>query len=295
MAKKAARSSDWVDRYRVTDGKKFRLKKFDPADDYGADKERADELLAKSVEQLSDLQQKLYAQDRWSLLLILQAMDAAGKDSTIRHVMSGINPQGCQVFSFKAPSPEELDHDFLWRAARALPERGRIGIFNRSYYEETLVVRVHPEMLQRQRLPLERLGKKVWDERYEDIRAFEKHLDRSGTIVRKFFLNISKAEQKKRFLSRLEEPAKNWKFSDDDARERGYWNKYMAAYENAIRQTASPAAPWFVVPADRKWYTRLVVAGAIIDALESLELEYPKLDAAKQRDLAAARRHLEKT
>ncbi|MCU0255049.1 MAG: polyphosphate kinase 2 family protein, partial [Acidobacteria bacterium] len=232
------------------------------------------------------------AQDRWGVLLVFQAMDAAGKDGTIKHVMSGINPQGCQVHSFKSPSAEELDHDFLWRTNCRLPERGRIGIFNRSYYEEVLVVRVHPEFLERQKLPPKQVTKKVWDERYEDINAYERYLARNGFVIRKFFLNVSREEQKKRFLERLENPAKNWKFSLADAQERGFWNDYMDAYQSMIRATSTPHAPWFVVPADNKWFTRLVVAAAIIDALEGLGLAFPKVDAAKRGELAAARKSL---
>jgi len=231
----------------------------------------------------------LYARDSWSLLLIFQAMDAAGKDSTIKHVMSGVNPQGCQVVSFKQPSPEELDHDFMWRCAKHLPERGRIGIFNRSYYEEVLVVRVHPEILKRQKLPSPLVGKRIWDERLADIADFEDYLTRQGTKILKFFLHVSRKEQKKRFLDRLEEPEKNWKFSASDVEERKFWGDYMDAFEEAIRATASKHAPWFIVPADNKWFTRLVVAAAIVDAMESLGLAYPKVDAAKKKEFAAAR------
>ena len=234
----------------------------------------------------------LYAQDRWSVLLIFQAMDAAGKDGAIKHVMSGVNPQGCQVYSFKAPSHEELDHDWLWRCMRALPERGRIGIFNRSYYEEVLVVRVHPEILQSQKIPPTLVGKKIWDERYEDIRGVERHLARNGTLILKFFLNVSRAEQKKRFLERIDQPEKNWKFSAADVKERAHWDAYMAAYQDMIRETAAPHAPWYVVPADNKWFTRVVVAGAIIDALASLDLHYPKVTQAQLAELAAARKLL---
>ena len=293
MPNKIDDSGRFVRPYRVTDGDKFRLKHFDTADTQGLDlKDESSELLKQSVERLSDLQRRLYAQDEWSLLLIFQAMDAAGKDGTIRHVMSGVNPQGCQVFSFKTPSSEELDHDFLWRTNKALPERGRIGIFNRSYYEEVLVVRVHPELLAKQKVPHELSGKHFWKKRFEDIAALETHLHRSGTVVRKFFLHLSKDEQKKRFLSRLEEPDKNWKFSDGDVRERERWDSYMKAYEDAIRHTASEHAPWFVVPADNKWFARLVVAHAVVDTLDSLKLEYPTVDPAKKDDLAAARKHL---
>lgn len=281
--------------YRVNDGRTFRLKDFDPTDT-GAlkreDKVRAKEALQMGVELLAGLQDTLYAQDKWSVLLIFQAMDAAGKDGVIKHVMSGINPQGCQVFSFKSPSAEELDHDFLWRCQKRLPERGRIGIFNRSYYEETLVVRVHPELLAHQKLPPELVGKHIWKERFQDIRSFERHLARNGTIVRKFFLNVSKGEQKKRFLERIDTPEKNWKFAAADVRERGFWKDYMAAYEDMIRHTATPESPWYVVPADNKWYTRIVVAAAVIEALSSLKLAYPEISAAQRRELAAAKRAL---
>ena len=256
------------------------------------DKPRAQELLASGVKLLAELQDRLYAQDRWAVLLLFQAMDAAGKDGAIKHVMSGVNPQGCEVYSFKAPSDEELDHDFLWRCAKRVPERGRIGIFNRSYYEEVLVVRVHPEILQKQKLPPERITKRIWKERFEDIRGFEHYLGRNGVVVRKFFLHVSRDEQKKRFLERLENPEKHWKFSSADVAERGHWKRYMAAYEDAIRHTATEDAPWYVVPADNKWFTRIVVAGAIIEALASLDLRYPKLSRTQRRELAAARERL---
>jgi len=281
--------------YRVEKGKGFRLSDVDPGGTgelESEDVDRAKQALKEGIEHLSEFQDKLYAQDRWSLLLVFQAMDAAGKDGTIKHVMSGVNPQGCQVFSFKQPSPEELDHDFLWRCLRHLPERGRIGIFNRSYYEEVLVVRVHEEILARQKLPPELVGKRIWEDRYQSIRDFERHLARNGTVVLKFFLHVSKAEQKRRFLSRLEDPEKNWKFSPSDVAERRHWKDYQRAYEDAIRATAAPHAPWYVVPADHKWFTRLVVAAAIVDALVDLDLHYPKLDAAQRRALAAGRREL---
>ena len=281
--------------YRVTDGKKFRLKDVDPSDTgdlSSEDKPRAKEALQTGVEALADLQDILYAQDKWSVLLIFQAMDAAGKDGTIKHVMSGVNPQGCQVSSFKSPSSEELDHDYLWRSFRQLPERGRIGIFNRSYYEETLVVRVHPEYLQGQKLPPKLITKNIWKERFEDIRSFERYLSRNGTIVRKFFLHVSKNEQKKRFLERVENPDKNWKFSSADLAERGHWDDYQKAYEDTIRETATKDSPWYVVPADNKWYTRVIVAAAVIDALASLDLKYPKVDAAKREALAVAKEKL---
>jgi len=278
--------------YRVTNGKKFRLKDVDPRDTgdlKSADKGRAKEALQTGVEALAELQDILYAQDRWALLLVFQAMDAAGKDGTIKHVMSGVNPQGCQVSSFKAPTSLDLDHDYLWRCLVELPQRGRIGIFNRSYYEETLVVRVHPEFLAGQKLPEECVTKNIWDDRFQDIRAFERYLHRNGTIVRKFFLHVSKDEQQRRFLSRLDLPEKNWKFSANDAKERGFWNDYMKAYEETIRETSTEDSPWYVVPADNKWFTRVVVAAAVIDALASLNLRYPKVGPAKKKELEAAR------
>jgi PPK2 family polyphosphate:nucleotide phosphotransferase len=281
----------YVHPFRISKGKGFRLKDFDPGDTCGLklDKKEAAQLLQHGIAGLAKEQDMLYAQDSWSLLLIFQAMDAAGKDSTIKHVMSGVNPQGCQVTSFKQPSSEELDHDFMWRCVRHLPERGCIGIFNRSYYEEVLVVRVHPEILKRQKLPTPLLGKRIWDERLADIAHFEDYLTRQGTKILKFFLHVSREEQKKRFLDRLDEPEKNWKFSVSDVQERKFWGDYMHAFEEAIRATASNHAPWFVVPADNKWFTRLVVAAAIVDAMESLGLAYPKLDAAKEKEFAAAR------
>ena len=281
--------------YRVTNGKKFRLKDYDPADIgdlKSGEKPRAQAALKAGVEALAQLQDVLYAQDRWSVLLVFQAMDAAGKDGTIKHVMSGVNPQGCQVTSFKVPTSDDLDHDFLWRCMKQLPERGRIGIFNRSYYEETLVVRVHPEFLAGQKLPPELVTKHVWDERFQDIRAFERYLGRNGTIVLKFFLHVSRDEQMKRFLERVEHPEKNWKFSANDIKERAHWNKYMGAYEETIRATATEDAPWFVVPADNKWFTRVVVASAIIDALAALDLKYPRLTAAQRAELATAKETL---
>jgi len=288
-----------VDRYRVTDGKKFRLNDYDPRDtaslsDRGKKaKARARDLLEQGIARLADLQDRLYAQDRWGVLVIFQALDAAGKDSTIKHVMSGVNPQGVQVSSSKVPSPQELDHDFLWRGVIRLPERGCIGIFNRSYYEEVLVVRVHPEILEGQRIPPELVDGRIWAQRYEDINAFERYLARNGFPILKFFLNVSKKEQKKRFLERLDEPEKNWKFSIGDVRERERWGAYRKAYQEAIAATSTPWAPWFVVPADHKWFTRLVVAGAIVAELEKLNLRYPKLDKAKRKELDAARRELE--
>jgi PPK2 family polyphosphate:nucleotide phosphotransferase len=279
--------------YRVTEGGKFRLKDVKPHDTRGlALPEQASQRLKSGVERLAQLQEKLYAQNRWALLLIFQAMDAAGKDGTIKHVMSGINPQGCQVFSFKAPTAEELDHDFLWRTSRCLPERGRIGIFNRSYYEETLVVRVHPGALDRQRLPSQLVTKNIWAERFEDIRAFERYATRNGIAIRKFFLHVSPDEQKRRFERRLDEPKKHWKFSAADAHERHYWRDYMRAYEETIQNTSSPEAPWYVVPADNKWFTRLVVAAAVVDALEEMNLAFPVVDRAKRRQIAVARKAL---
>jgi PPK2 family polyphosphate:nucleotide phosphotransferase len=281
--------------FRVTNGKKFQLKDYNPGDTltFGAkDKERAKEALAAGVKALSELQDRLYAQDQWAVLLIFQAMDAAGKDGAIKHVMSGINPQGCEVHSFKAPTSEELDHDFLWRCSKRVPERGRIGIFNRSYYEETLVVRVHPQILAKQKLPRKLLGQDLWKERFEDIRAFERYLSRNGVLVRKFFLHVSKAEQKKRFLERIDQPDKNWKFSTADSHERQFWNDYQKAYEETIRHTATKDAPWYVVPADKKWFTRVVVAAAVIDALDSLKLDYPKVGRPQRAELAAAKKEL---
>jgi PPK2 family polyphosphate:nucleotide phosphotransferase len=282
-------------RYRVTDGKGFLLADHDPADTGGLDlgKKEAQGLLQEGVERLTELQDKLYAQDRWAVLLIFQAMDAAGKDGAIKHVMSGVNPQGVQVFAFKQPSAEELDHDFLWRSARRLPERGRIGVFNRSYYEEVLVVRVHEGVLRAEKLPQEPVTPDVWKERCRDIAAFERYLARQGTLILKFFLNVSKAEQKKRFLARLDEPGKNWKFSAGDVAERQYWDEYQAAYEDAIRSTAAPQAPWFVVPADHKWFTRLAVMAAITEGLRGLDLAYPKVEAEDMAALEQARRMLE--
>lgn len=281
--------------FRIENGEHFRLSQVDPADTLHlsrGDKDTARAILAEGVALLADLQDKLYAQDRWALLLIFQAMDAAGKDGTIKHVMSGVNPQGCQVSSFKAPSAVDLDHDFLWRANQCLPERGRIGIFNRSYYEETLVVRVHPQLLARQNLPAELVGEDIWKRRFRDIRHYEAYLARNGVLVRKFFLHLSKQEQKRRFLKRLERPEKNWKFSASDIRERAHWEAYMQAYEQMIRHTASPEAPWYVVPADNKWFTRLVVGAAVIDALDSLGLAYPQVSAEARRTLEEARQQL---
>lgn len=279
--------------FRVESGKHFRLKDFDPADTgHWRSKEHAEEALLQGIARTADLQDKLYAQNNWAVLLIFQAMDAAGKDGAIKHVMSGVNPAGCQVYSFKAPTEPELQHDFLWRTTRALPERGHIGIFNRSYYEEVLVVRVHPEILKSQRTPPSLVSKHVWDERFEDIQSFERHMARSGTVIRKFFLHLSKKEQKKRFLARLEEPEKNWKFSAADIHERKWWDDYQKAYEEMIANTSSKDAPWYVVPADNKWFTRLVVSTVLVDTLETLDLAFPKVDEAKRKELEAARKIL---
>jgi len=293
MAKKAQETmtARMLKRYAVTAGKVFRLRDVDPQDTLGLKEKDARAALARAVGRLADLQEKLYAQDQWGVLLIFQAMDAAGKDGAIDHVMSGVNPQGCQVFSFKAPSAEELDHDFLWRTSKNLPERGRIGIFNRSYYEETLVVRVHPPILAGQHLPKELVTKSIWEERLEDIGAFERYFARQGYLILKFFLHVSKEEQKQRFLARLDAPEKNWKFALGDVREREHWDQYMQAYETTIRATAAPHAPWFVVPADHKWFTRLVVSETIVAAIEGLGLAWPK-PALKPEELAAARKAL---
>jgi len=285
------RIQKYVDPFRITKGKGFRLKNYDPGNTCGLklDKSEASELLQRGTEWLAEEQDMLYAQDRWSLLLVFQAMDAAGKDSTIKHVMSGVNPQGCQVYSFKQPSREDLDHDFMWRYSRCLPERGRIGIFNRSYYEEVLIVRVHEQILKRQKIPPPLVGERVWDERLADIAHFEDYLTRQGVVILKFFLQLSREEQKTRFMKRLDTPEKNWKFSASDVHERKFWVDYMRAYEDAIRATASPHAPWFVVPADERWFTRLVVAAAIVEAVEQLDLTYPEVDAKKKEELATMR------
>ena len=281
--------------FRVTDGKNFRLKKCDPGETLGfgsEDKPRAKEALENGVQALADLQDMLYAQDHWAVLLIFQAMDAAGKDGAIKHVMSGLNPQGCQVFSFKAPSAEDLDHDYLWRCMKCLPNRGHIGIFNRSYYEETLVVRVHPEFLAKQKVPPSLVTKRIWDERFQDIRCFERYLSRNGVVVVKFFLNVCKNEQKKRFLQRADLPEKNWKFSASDMAERAFWGEYQKAYEDMIRNTATKESPWYVVPADNKWFSRVVVAAAVVDTMAGLDLAYPKVDKAKLAEIAEARKAL---
>ena len=280
--------------YRIESGKGFRLKDFDPeSTGHFRSKEHTQEMLDRGIEEMAELQDKLYAQDVWAVLLIFQAVDAAGKDGVIKHVMSGVNPQGCQVYSFKVPSSEDLNHDFLWRTSRLLPERGHIGIFNRSYYEEVLVVRVHPEVLKKERVPKALLGKNLWDERFDDICNFEKYLSHNGIVVRKFFLNVSKKEQKRRFLERLETPAKNWKFSTGDVHERQSWDDYASAYEEMIAETSTKHAPWYVVPADAKWYTRVVVAAAIVDTLQELKLAYPTVDRAQKKELEQARAQLE--
>jgi len=287
-------ASDFSKPYRVDNGKKFRLKDFDPDDSSGVkSRKQAEKVLPIGIERMADLQDKLYAQDRWAILLIFQAMDAAGKDGAIKHVMSGVNPQGCQVYSFKQPSAEEIDHDFLWRTNKCIPERGRIGIFNRSYYEEVLVVRVHKELLEREKMPQSLVTKNIWNERFSDINAYEQYLSRNGVVIRKFFLNLSREEQKRRFLKRLDQPDKNWKLSSADVKERERWPEYMTAYEEMIQHTATPHAPWYVVPADNKWYTRLVVAAAIVHAMEDLNLHYPTVDADQRKELKAARAALE--
>jgi PPK2 family polyphosphate:nucleotide phosphotransferase len=281
-------------RFRIDNPDKFRLSAFDPAECYGltVDKGEAKAMLAEGIEQLSELQERLYASGSWSVLIILQAMDAAGKDSVIKHVMAGLNPQGVEVHPFKQPSVEELDHNFLWRAARHLPERGRIGIFNRSYYEEVLVVRVHPALLEQQKLPASLRGKDIWQNRFDDIRNFERHLVRNGTLVLKFFLHVSKEEQGKRFLDRMDEPAKRWKFSMADVNERKLWNKYQDSYEDMIRSTSRPDAPWYVVPADHKWFTRMVIAGVLVRELRALGLDFPRTKGKALKELQKARKAL---
>jgi PPK2 family polyphosphate:nucleotide phosphotransferase len=290
------RARELSEPFRISKGKDFRLKDVDPDDTLDftkeADKPRSKEALAMVVTALAELQDKLYAQDKWAVLLIFQAMDAAGKDGAIKHVMSGVNPQGVEVYSFKSPSSEDLDHDYLWRCMKCLPNRGHIGIFNRSYYEEVLVVRVHPEFLAKQKLPPELVGKNIWEERFEDIRNFEQYLTRNGVVVRKFFLHVSKKEQKQRFLDRIEDPLKNWKFSSNDANERDYWDDYMEAYEEMIQETATKYAPWYVVPANNKWFTRVIVGSAVIEALTSLDLAYPEVDQSKLKELAVAKKKL---
>jgi len=279
--------------YRIDHGKNFKLKDYDPADTgQWRSKEHGDEAIQEGIARMADLQDKLYAQDRWAVLLLFQALDAAGKDGVIKHVMSGVNPQGCQVYSFKAPSETELQHDFLWRTTCDLPERGHIGIFNRSYYEEVLVVRVHRNILENEKMPESLVTKNLWQERFEDIHGFERHMARNGTVIRKFFLHLSKKEQERRFMARLEEPEKNWKFSAADIREREFWDDYQHAYEDMIRNTSSKHAPWYVVPADHKWFTRLVVSAVVVHTLESLNLSYPKVDAPKRKELEAAKKLL---
>ena len=281
-------------RLRVRPGRSVNLRRYDPAETRPfKNKQKAAGQLEDDIARLVALQGKLYAHDRWSVLLIFQAMDAAGKDSAIKHVMSGLNPQGTQVFAFKRPSDEELDHDYLWRTTKALPERGRIGIFNRSYYEEVLVVRVHPEILGRQKLPASLVTRRVWTERYEDINAYERYLARNGTLIRKFFLHVSKEEQRRRFLARLDDPSKNWKFEAADLAERDRWDDYMKAYEQALSKTSTNHAPWFIVPADHKWFTRLAIARLVVEALESLDLAFPKASRAHLQELADARKRLE--
>jgi PPK2 family polyphosphate:nucleotide phosphotransferase len=279
--------------FRVDGTSEFHLRSHQTAEKGGLDKEKGEKIIAANRKRLNDLQEKLYAQDRWSLLLIFQGMDAAGKDSAIKSVFDGVNPQGCQVSSFKQPSARELDHDFMWRSALALPERGHIGIFNRSYYEECLVVRVHPEILAKEKLPARLVTKNIWRERFEDISAFERYLARNGTMVLKFFLNVSKEEQRERFLDRLDQPAKNWKFSMADVTERALWNKYQAAYQEMVRHTSSHAAPWYVVPADHKWFARVVIGSAIVSALDGLDLKFPKVDAGSLEEFKQVRKALE--
>jgi PPK2 family polyphosphate:nucleotide phosphotransferase len=289
------RASIFCEPYRVTKGKKFRLKDIEPQDTQNLkneDKPRAKEVLQEGVQALAELQEVLYASGKWAVLLIFQAMDSAGKDGAIKHVMSGVNPQGCEVYSFKSPTSEDLDHDYLWRCMKRLPSRGRIGIFNRSYYEELLVVRVHPEYLQKQKVPAELVTKHIWEERFEDVRNFERYLTRNGIAICKFYLHLSKQEQKRRFLDRLENPDKNWKFSSADLSERGHWDEYMETYEDMIRHTATSYAPWYVVPADNKWFTRLVVAAAVVDKLSGLGLEFPQVDDNKRKELVAAKKKL---
>src|SRR5579871_591744 len=284
-----------VQRYRIEHGKHFRLKDHDPADTWQfASKDDAAAAMEKDLAQLVELQDQLYAQDRWALLLILQGMDAAGKDSVVKHVMSGVSPQGCTVSSFKPPSDEELNHDYLWRAVKRLPERGQIGIFNRSYYEEVLVVRLHSHLLKAEKVPPSLLTRKLWKHRFEDMCAFERYLGHNGIVVRKFFLHLSRDEQRRRFLARLETPEKNWKFSMADVPEREHWDEYTGCYEEMVRHTATPEAPWYIVPADHKWFSQLVVAGCIVDALKELKVGFPKLDASRRKELQQARRMLEK-
>jgi PPK2 family polyphosphate:nucleotide phosphotransferase len=285
--------SDIAKHFRIDQPERFHIADANPDETLGLTKDHAKDLLEGGIKRLKDLQERLYASDRWSILIVLQAMDAAGKDGVIEHVMSGLNPQGCEVHAFKQPTEEELSHDFLWRAAKNVPQRGRIGIFNRSHYEEVLVVRVHPEYLIPQKLPPSPSGEELWQHRYRSIRDFESHLAANGTLVLKFFLNVSREEQKKRFLARLDQPGKRWKFSIGDIAERALWPKYMEAYEQAIHHTATPQAPWFVVPADQKWFTRLVVAAALVDAMDRLNLEFPKVEGEKLQQLLKCRAALE--
>lgn len=294
MEKRIRDAKDFSDRYCITKGEKFKLKDIDPGDTAEmVDKAQAKELIAEGVAMLSEMQDMLYADNRWAVLLIFQAMDAAGKDSAIKHVMSGVNPQGCQVYSFKSPTSEDLEHDYLWRCMKVLPNRGDIGIFNRSYYEEVLVVRVHPEFLAKQRIPEDLITKRIWEHRYEDIRNYEQYLTRNGVAICKFFLHVSKKEQKKRFLARLDNPDKNWKFSSSDMAERKYWDNYQEAYEEMIQNTATEYAPWHVVPADNKWFSRVVVAAATVAKMGSLNLAYPKVTDAQKKDLDEAKKLLE--
>jgi PPK2 family polyphosphate:nucleotide phosphotransferase len=289
--KNAMLSPATIKRFRIHDGARFKLASADPGDtaDLDLDKHTAKNMLRAGVKRLGELQERLYAQDRWGVLIIIQAMDTGGKDGIVEHVMSGVNPQGCDVYSFKAPSTQELDHDFLWRTSKCVPERGRIGIFNRSYYEETLIVRVHPEILARQKLPPELVGDDIWAQRFEDINGFERYLARNGIVTLKFFLHISKEEQRQRFLARIDEPAKRWKFSMGDVAERKLWDRYMEAYEDTIRNTATADAPWYVVPADHKWFARLVVAAAIVERMEKLDLQFPKVEDAALKEMLEAR------
>jgi PPK2 family polyphosphate:nucleotide phosphotransferase len=285
--------SPFISPFRIDGATRFHLRSQKTNEKGGLDKEKAAGILEANRKRLSDFQEKLYAQDRWSLLLIFQGMDAAGKDSAIKAVFDGVNPQGCEVTSFKQPTAHELDHDFMWRCVRALPGRGRIGIFNRSYYEECLVTRVHPELLHQEKLPPKLITKNIWRERFEDISAFERYLARNGTVIIKFFLNVSGEEQRQRFLDRLDDPAKNWKFSMNDITERGFWNRYQAVYQDIVRHTASPHAPWYVVPADHKWFARVVIGSVIVSALERLDLHFPRLDKASQEEFARVRKALE--
>jgi PPK2 family polyphosphate:nucleotide phosphotransferase len=289
----AADLKRFVAPFRIDGSSEFHLKSYKTAEKSGLDKDKGSKIIEANRKRLNDFQEKLYAQDRWSLLLVFQGMDAAGKDSAIKSVFDGVNPQGCEVTSFKQPSSHELEHDFLWRSTVALPKRGRIGIFNRSYYEECLVVRVHPETLAKQKLPAKLVTRNIWRERFEDISAFERYLARNGTVILKFFLNVSKEEQRERFLDRLDEPGKNWKFSMADISERGHWGKYQAAYQEVIRHTASRAAPWYVVPADHKWFARVVIGSAIVSALDGLDLKFPKVDTAMLEEFRVVRKALE--